>query len=306
MKKHIILCALATSIVLVFAGCTDKKQIQEYTSKLDSVSKSITDKDFNSAEKQLDELLKDDIKDKDIKDKVQAMKDKLTTEKEKADNINKITAIKELVSKGDVGTASKELETLVAKNIKDEDVKKMIDESKIALTAKQDEIKNQKAEEDKKKEDERKKQEARAKGIRPLGELRKKILGEKRKYLIVDKNDTERSFEKAEKYKEYILLEVGTGTIYDSDEKLVEPNVMINGKLAYSVTFIEAKVYYDNGHLCDVRYVGLDGHVYSYDELKEAIKNGKAFYKNDNYNKDGSTISTKDINSYESYHIDLN
>lgn len=152
MKEHIMLCALATSFLLLFSGCADKKQTQDYTSKLDSVSKSITDKNFNSAEKQLDELLKADINDKDVKDKVQALKDKLAIEKEKEDNRVKADSIKELVSKGDVDTASKELEALESKNITDEDTKKLVDESKNALKVKQGEVKKQKEGESKKQE----------------------------------------------------------------------------------------------------------------------------------------------------------
>lgn len=53
MKKHIILCAIATLVILTFTGCEDKKQIDETSNKSEAVNKSITDKEVNSAEKQL-------------------------------------------------------------------------------------------------------------------------------------------------------------------------------------------------------------------------------------------------------------
>lgn len=113
MKKHIILCGIVASFVLGATGCKDNKPIEEYTNKLESISKSISDKEFNSAERDLEELLKADIKDKDVKSKVQAMKDKLTTEKEKVETIAKIDSSKqeEIKNQNSQETPKKQEET---------------------------------------------------------------------------------------------------------------------------------------------------------------------------------------------------
>lgn len=55
MKKHIILCAVAASVILTFTGCEDKKQIDETTNKSEAVNKQISDKEVNSSDKQVEE-----------------------------------------------------------------------------------------------------------------------------------------------------------------------------------------------------------------------------------------------------------
>lgn len=55
MKKHIILCAIATLVILTFTGCEDKKQIDETSNKSEAINKQVSDKAVNSTEKQGEE-----------------------------------------------------------------------------------------------------------------------------------------------------------------------------------------------------------------------------------------------------------
>lgn len=92
MKRTIILCALVTSFILIFSGCTDKKQIQEPTSKSDESKASLSTKQ-EEIKNQKD---KDDDKKQEEAKKIATLLDKKKYI-EKLDNIE--LGLKELAPK---------------------------------------------------------------------------------------------------------------------------------------------------------------------------------------------------------------
>lgn len=130
--------------------------------------------------------------------------------------------------------------------------------------------------------------EQRKQGIRTLGELRKEFFPNT-PYLIADlskeanggKYPSSEDIDNAiKKYGYNYLIAIGTGNIEDSDDKLVKPDVIINGKLAYTVWLMQAEVFYTagNDYAWDIR--DINGKEYSYDEVEEATNNNRIKYIN--------------------------
>lgn len=124
-------------------------------------------------------------------------------------------------------------------------------------------------------------QELKQKDIRSLGELRKSLYNN---YIIL--TEEERSKVRAEpdkfdysKYENYVVVGIGNGKSYDPDTKLVEPDLIINGELAYSVWCKDAVVELGGGNLKDFSVLGVNGKKYTLNEVQDAVNNNKAFYK---------------------------
>ncbi|MGH4138396.1 hypothetical protein [Clostridium sp.] len=133
----------------------------------------------------------------------------------------------------------------------------------------------------------KKEQDLKKNGIASLGELRRKFGFNK--YVILNVNDKSMpdllnhsaplSDEFLEKYGGYVFVSIGTGKWEDSDWKIAEPDITINGKLAYSVYSIDLGTYYGGGNGYDWDIRDVDGKVFDGNEVKDSIKNNKAFYK---------------------------
>lgn len=130
-------------------------------------------------------------------------------------------------------------------------------------------------------EKQKKQQDLREKGIRPLGELRKVISDN---YIILTDADKPKQGSDPDKfnyskYENYDVLAIGGGKYEDPDNKLVEPDLIINDKPAYSVWMQQAIVAVGGGNLKSFLIESLDSKIYTLNEVQEAIDNNKAFYK---------------------------
>ena len=136
--------------------------------------------------------------------------------------------------------------------------------------------------------------------IKPLGYLRKKIIGNvipmyKYSHKPADFYDRLYNFyigeDEASKdpeiidflntYNNYVLGSVGDSTFDDPDDKLIKPNVMINGKLAYTACSACPSIYFAHGNIHSWWIIDIYGKSYDYFDVKE-LKPYYINYKNKN------------------------
>lgn len=124
------------------------------------------------------------------------------------------------------------------------------------------------------------KQESKVNGTRTLGELRKKISWSD--YLVLTDEilnyGGDDIHKRLEKYGNYLLISVGDSDFSTPDDTIIEPNVIINGKLAYSIMVASSSRYLSADGRHNIRFLGVDGRGYTSNEIFEAMENNKIFY----------------------------